>query len=170
MHKATSLTLTIPLLTVAFNVSSLTSQLNHNTATSEQQNLTQNTPLADPFLPDNGDYHITVDFENSQLISSDRNTENSTESLSIHSDGIFTYNGSGSCKASGNFETDTSEYNRLGVKIIFEHSCFPMVGTHKGHVWKNHQPDQDDYRLIIYSSLDQSTKAIGWRLNKVRTF
>lgn len=173
MNKTTTLTVAIPLLTVAFSVSSLTSDHVRDLSTSH---LTENSKLANshrllnPFTPQDGDYQVAVDFEDPRITWSDNKAIQSTESFTIKSDGSFIYSGSGSCKANGNFEADKTEHNRLGIKIIFEQSCFPMVGTHKGHVWQTQMPSKDEYQLVIYSSLDPSSKAIGWRLNKTQAF
>ncbi|MCW8933893.1 MAG: hypothetical protein OQK98_04135 [Gammaproteobacteria bacterium] len=81
-----------------------------------------------------------------------------------NTDGSFTAERNGPCTASGNLSNIDGTKSELAVSITFT-GCAPLVGTHTGFAW----PEEglpNTLNMAVYSTLDISGKAIGWKLNR----
>lgn len=87
-----------------------------------------------------------------------------TFTVGASANGTFTASRSGGCSATGSFSNINSNKNELSVNVSFS-GCSPLVGSHKGFAW----PDETNSNILnvaVYSALDTSGKAIGWKLTK----
>lgn len=93
-------------------------------------------------------------------------TYNNTDNweFTIDTDGSFTAERNGPCTANGNLSNIDGTKSELAVSITFT-GCLPLVGTHTGLAW----PEEglpNTLNMAVYSSLDTSGKAIGWKLTR----
>lgn len=87
-------------------------------------------------------------------------------SFVIDSDGSFTAGRNGGCSATGNISNIDATKSELAVVITFLGGCLPLEGTHTGLAWTEEGNPNGALNMAVYSGLDVSAKAIGWKLNK----
>jgi len=112
-----------------------------------------------------GHYDVIMDLNNLNGTWTDSYTTNSTWTFNINTNGTFTASRNGGCSATGSFSNINSNKSELSVNISFN-GCSPLVGSHKGFAWPEETNPSGVLNMAVYSALDISGKAIGWKLNK----
>ena len=87
-------------------------------------------------------------------------------SFIIATDGSFTASRNGGCTAEGNLSNIDPSKSELSVSITFISGCSTLTGTHTGLAWPDEVSPNTIMNMAVYSALDTSGKAIGWKLNK----
>jgi hypothetical protein len=113
-----------------------------------------------------GHYDLIMDMNSLNGTWTDSYATGSTWAFTIgaNATGGFTASRNGGCSATGSFSNINSNKNELSVNVSFN-GCSPLVGSHTGFAW----PDETNSNVLnvaVYSALDTSGKAIGWKLNK----
>jgi len=88
-------------------------------------------------------------------------------SFDIQADGAFIATKSGGCEGIGTLTHIDSSKSELAVSITFNNSCGAnLKNTHTGFAWPDEGEPNNVLNMAVYSSLDVSGKAIGWKLRR----
>ena len=111
-------------------------------------------------------YDVIMDLNSLNGTWTDSYATNSTWEFIVGTNGIgsFTASRTGGCTATGNFSNINSNKNELSVNVSFN-GCSPLIGSHTGFAWPD-ETNSNVLNMAVYSALDISGKAIGWKLNK----
>lgn len=88
-------------------------------------------------------------------------------SFNIQAGGAFTATKSGGCIGTGTLTHIDTSKSELAVSITFNNNCGAnLKNTHTGFAWPDEGEPNNVLNMAVYSSLDVSGKAIGWKLRK----
>jgi len=88
-------------------------------------------------------------------------------SFDILAGGSFTATKSGGCIANGTLSHIDTSKSELAVSVTFNNNCGAnLKNTHTGLAWPDEGEPNNVLNMAVYSSLDVSGKAIGWKLRK----
>ncbi|MCW9047740.1 MAG: hypothetical protein OQK46_06625 [Gammaproteobacteria bacterium] len=118
-------------------------------------------------LPSSAHYNSPVDFDLLTGVWDDTYHSFDNWSFDIRTGGIFTATKSGLCEGEGTLSPIDASKRELAVSITFNNNCGSnLKGTHTGYAWPDEGAPDNTLNIAVYSSLDASGKAIGWKINK----
>jgi len=119
-------------------------------------------------LPANGHYNVAMNL--SSMIATWDDEYNGTDnwSFDIQAGGVFRATRSGDCIADGTLSHIDASKSELAVSVTFNNNCGTnLKNTHTGLAWPDELSPTTVLNMAVYSSLDGSGKAIGWKLRKL---
>jgi len=116
-------------------------------------------------ISSNGHYDSIINLSDLAGTWADDYSSSTNWSFVIQTSGAFTASKNGGCTAFGDLTNIDPAKSELAVVITFN-NCSPLVGTHTGLAWPEETNPEGVLNMAVYSGLDVTAKAIGWKLNR----
>ena len=113
-----------------------------------------------------GHYDVAMDLSSMNGTWTDEYNNNAAWVFTTLTDGTFSVI-NGACDANGTLSNIDPSKKELAVSITFGVNCGAnLKNTHTGFAWPDEGEPNNVLNMAVYSSLDVSGKAIGWKLRR----